>query len=109
MNYEIDPNNPYEIKVWAQMFFDDGSVSRGIRVPANAVFPDNANYLQMVDSTQIKISIARQLLKETNRGAGLIVFWGNGSIDCKEINQENLKALEDIINAVEVLKKSISE
>lgn len=107
MNYEIDPNDPYEIKVWAQMFFDDGSVSRGIRVPADAVFPDEANYQQMVDSTRIKISITRQLLNETNRDAGLILFWGNGCLDCKEINQENLKALEDIVNAVEVLKKSI--
>lgn len=60
----------FEIKVWAQMFFDDGSVSQGIRVSAE-VFDDELGELR---------GIAVKLLQSVNRTIGFLVVWGAGEI-----------------------------
>jgi hypothetical protein len=62
--------DPFQIKVWAQMFFDDGSVSEGIRIPAT-VFDDDLGDLQQ---------IAVKLLNSVNRQEGFLVVWGAGNL-----------------------------
>jgi hypothetical protein len=59
-----------EIEIWAQMFFDDGSVSQGIRVSAY-VLDDNWNEIQQ---------IAVKLLQSVNRTEGFLLLWGAGNI-----------------------------
>lgn len=61
--------NPFEIKVWAQMFFDDGSVSQGIRVSADIY--DNENLLEETKD---------KLFKSVNREEGFLLVWGAGNI-----------------------------
>jgi hypothetical protein len=58
------------IKVWAQMFFDDGSVSESKRVNS-AVFDDQSNQM---------LRIAIRLLESVNRDEGLLVVWGAGEM-----------------------------
>lgn len=58
-----------DIKVWAQMFFDDGSVSEGIRVSSD-----------VFDSTRTMKEIAIRLLKSLNRDEGLLLVWGAGDM-----------------------------
>jgi len=58
-----------DIKVWAQMFFDDGSVSQGIRIPA-----------EVYDDDREIQSIASKLLKDTHRSEGFLLIWGAGDI-----------------------------
>lgn len=60
----------FEIKVWAQMFFDDGSVSQGKRVPAS-ILDDDMGALKQ---------IAHKFLEETHRTEGLLLVWGAGNI-----------------------------
>lgn len=65
----IKMENPFEIKVWAQMFFDDGSVSQGIRVSVD-----------IYDNDIILERIKDNLLKSVNRKNGFLVVWGAGNI-----------------------------
>lgn len=58
-----------KILIWAQMFFDDGSVSQGIRIAAE-VYDD--------DREAEKIGI--KLLQDTNRTEGFLLLWGAGDI-----------------------------
>jgi len=58
-----------DIQVWAQMFFDDGSVSQGVRINAD-----------IYDSKERMEDICTQILKSLNRDEGLIVIWGAGDI-----------------------------
>ncbi len=58
-----------EIKVWAQMFFDDGSVSMGVRVPDNT-FDDDREIM----------NVAQNLLQTTRRDTGYLLIWGAGDI-----------------------------
>jgi hypothetical protein len=60
----------YEIKVWAQMFFDDGSVSRSERIPASILDDELGSIRQL----------AVNLLQETHRTEGFLVIWGAGTI-----------------------------
>lgn len=69
-------NDLNEILVWAQMFFDDGTVSEGIRIPAN-----------IYDDDRIIENVIDKLLKSTNRkDEGLLVIWGAGEIYIKPIS-----------------------
>lgn len=60
-----------EIKVWAQMFFDDGSVTQGMRIPAE----------WLDKSCEFKIKeVAELLLASVNREEGYILLWGAGNM-----------------------------
>jgi len=59
-----------EIQVWAQMFFDDGSVSEGKRIDAEKA--EDINYIE---------EIAKKFLKGLNRNEGFLLVWGAGSIN----------------------------
>jgi len=60
-----------DIKVWAQMFFDDGSVSQGIRIAPETLDDD-----RLIEETAISLA------GDLNRTEGLILIWGAGSIYC---------------------------
>ncbi len=62
-------NNPLDIQIWAQMFFDDGSVSMGVRVAADS-YDDDREIMR----------IANSLLMSTNRQEGYLLLWGAGQI-----------------------------
>jgi hypothetical protein len=62
-------NVDFDIKVWAQMFFDDGSVSEGIRINAESV--DDDITLQ---------NVANHILQSLGRDEGLLLIWGDGNI-----------------------------
>jgi hypothetical protein len=62
-----------DIKVWAQMFFDDGSVSEGVRISAD-----------VFDSEPAIDEVAQKLLNSTNREIGIMLIWGAGEIDIYE-------------------------
>ena len=62
-----------DIFIWAQMFFDDGSVTQGIRVRAD-IYDDT--------ETEFKL-IAKGLLASVNRTEGLLVVWGGGDISTR--------------------------
>lgn len=57
------------IKIWAQMFFEDGSVTQGMRIDA-----------QMLDSEDMITEIARTLLWSVNREEGWLLVWGAGNM-----------------------------
>lgn len=57
------------IKVWAQMFFDDGSVSASLRLPA-AIYDLNDDITKT----------AQYFLRTLNRTEGLLVIWGAGQL-----------------------------
>jgi hypothetical protein len=59
--------DPSKIYIWAQMFFCDGSVSQGIRIPDVALY-----------SREMQDETAELLLKDTNRKEGLLLLWGCG-------------------------------
>ncbi len=61
----------YDIMVWAQMFFEDGSVSQGIRVPAEWLEEHNAQHID---------EVADRLLKSLNREEGWMLIWGAGNM-----------------------------
>lgn len=63
-------NDDFTIKVWAQMFFDDGSVSEGRRIPASVLEDEMGEIKQ----TAVK------LLQSLNRMEGLLLIWGAGNI-----------------------------
>ena len=80
--------NDMEIKIWAQMFFEDGSVSQGVRIPAQWLDDDYAEMLE--------ITIAN-LLSSTNREQGWILLWGAGNMIFKHypISFLKLRPLEE--------------
>lgn len=65
-------DNPYEIKVWAQMFFDDGSITQGIRV-SSIIYEDE----------ELLRETSEKLLKSVNRTEGFLLVWGAGEISYK--------------------------
>lgn len=56
-----------EMKLWAQMFFEDGSVSQGKRI----------NVIDLCDENKIR-KIADDFLKDLNREDGYLLLWGAG-------------------------------
>lgn len=70
VNYFIQvPGNENEVKVWAQMFFDDGSVTQGVYIPSS-IYQDESG---------IK-GIAMKFLRDTHRIEGVLYIWGAGQI-----------------------------
>jgi len=65
----------FEIQVWAQMFFDDGSVSEGKRVDA-----------EIFDDPEKIQAIAHKLLLSVRRTEGFLLIWGAGSIEYYSIS-----------------------
>lgn len=60
-----------EVKIWAQMFFDDGSVTEGVRIPAEFLEEQYAWKIQ---------EVADMLLKFVNREEGSLLLWGAGNM-----------------------------
>lgn len=61
----------HEIYIWSQMFFDDGSVTQGLRIKAEWLEPENYKYID---------EVAEMLLKSANRQEGWLLLWGAGNI-----------------------------
>ena len=68
-----------DIKVWAQMFFDDGSVSQGIRVAVETLDDD-----RLIEETAISLA------GDLNRTEGLILIWGAGEMYCGQLLDGNV-------------------
>lgn len=60
-----------EIKIWAQIFFDDGSVTQGKRIPAKWL---DEEYKPMIYQTAV------DLLDDVNRTEGWMLLWGAGNM-----------------------------
>ena len=69
-----------EIKVWGQMFFEDGSISEGIRVNAD-ILDDEMGAIQQ---------LAVKILGSLNRTQGLLLIWGAGTIFTRYYNLEEV-------------------
>lgn len=61
----------YQIQIWAQMFFEDGSVTQGLRVPAEYL---DEQYAYAIDK------VAKLLLQSANRNEGWLLLWGAGNM-----------------------------
>lgn len=72
LNYFLNiPGMTQEVKVWAQMFFDDGSVTQGIRIPAE----------WLDEGCEFKINeVADLLMKSAMRDEGWLLIWGAGNM-----------------------------
>jgi hypothetical protein len=60
-----------EIKIWAQMFFEDGSITQGMRIPAQWL---EEEYEELI------IDVAQSLLSGVNREEGWLLLWGAGNM-----------------------------
>lgn len=60
-----------EIKIWAQMFFEDGSVTQGLRIPAEWL---DEEYSYAINE------VVDRLLKSVNREEGWLLLWGAGNM-----------------------------
>lgn len=58
-----------DVMVWAQMFFDDGSVSQGVRVSVD-VFTSR----ELINIT------AQNILNQLHRTEGFMLLWGAGDM-----------------------------
>ena len=58
------------IKVWAQMFFNDGSVSEAKRINS-AIFDESIDVMR---------ELAIRFLKSVNRDDGFLLVWGAGEM-----------------------------
>lgn len=66
-----------DIKVWAQMFFEDGSVTQGIRIPAE----------WLEEGLKFKIKeVGYKLLNSVNREEGYMLIWGAGNMVFKYLS-----------------------
>lgn len=70
------------IKIWAQMFFDDGSVSQGIRIP-----------VETLDDDRIIESVGNKFLMDLRREEGLLLMWGAGVIDVWEFESDSTTSI----------------
>lgn len=74
LNYFMThPGMTEEVKVWAQMFFDDGSVTQGKYIP-RTIF-DEKEYIER---------LARDFLEDTSRKEGVLFIWGAGRVYAKK-------------------------
>ncbi len=74
LNYfQMVPGMTEEVKVWAQMFFNDGSVTQGKYIP-RSIF-DEIEYIE---------ELARDFLEDTQRKEGVLFIWGAGRIYAKK-------------------------
>jgi len=73
-NYFLNiPGMTEEVKVWAQMFFDDGSVTQGKYIPR--VIYDHPDDI---------IMLAKLFLEDTGRTEGILFIWGAGRVYAKK-------------------------
>lgn len=70
--------NIFKVHVWAQIMFQDGSVSKSVRVEADV----------LDDETKIK-ELCDSLMKSVNRDTGLFVIWGGGNVYYHWITPDN--------------------
>jgi hypothetical protein len=69
-NYFLSPSEMHEeVKVWTQMFFDDGSVTQGKYI-TRTVFDDESKIE----------SVAFEFLHDTGRKEGVLFIWGAGRV-----------------------------
>lgn len=74
LNYfQMIPGMTEEVKVWAQMFFDDGSVTQGKYI-SRSIF-DEKEYIE---------ALAREFLEDTCRKDGVLFIWGAGRVYAKK-------------------------
>ena len=73
-----------DIKIWAQMFFEDGSVTQGLRIPAQWL---DEGYAQFLDQ------VADRLLVSVNRQEGWLLLWGAGNMSLRHYPTSFSKAL----------------
>lgn len=74
-----------EVKVWAQMFFDDGSVTQGKYI-SRTIFEDEH---------EIK-ELAKEFLQDTCRREGVLFIWGAGRVYAKSCSLFFLKGSETL-------------
>lgn len=73
-NYFLQfPGMTEDVKVWTQMFFDDGSVTQGKYIARNIY--DHENMIK---------SLAEEFLNETQREEGILFIWGAGRVYAKK-------------------------
>lgn len=72
----------FDIMMWAQMFFEDGSVTQGMRFPAEWMDPHHQQHLAV---------IACKLLKDVNRSEGWLMLWGAGNMSLRHYPSAFLK------------------
>jgi hypothetical protein len=86
LNYYLtDPGRNEDVKVWAQMFFDDGSVTQGKYIHRGIYYNEN----------NIK-TLAREFLEDTCRKEGVLFIWGAGTIYAKRVDLFLLKGRETL-------------
>ena len=71
----LDKNMLDEVKVWAQMFFDDGSVTKG-KYLSRYIYDDN----------EFIKKEAEKFLRETGRKEGVLFIWGAGRVYAKKVD-----------------------
>lgn len=82
-----------EIKIWTQMFFEDGSVSQGKRFPAT-----------ILDDPEEMKGIARGMLRDLGRTEGYMLSWGAGNVLFEYYNFSSYPSEVSEISASEPLK-----
>ncbi len=83
-NYFLHGDNE-EVKVWAQMFFDDGSVTQGKHIPRG-----------IYDSEDEIKELGLELLRDTHRKEGVLFIWGAGRVYAKKLLLKTLKGRETL-------------
>jgi len=67
----LDGRCNMKIEMWMQLFFEDGSVSQGIRFPAEWLDDPKKGNIERVIKT---------LLEDVNREEGWFLLWGAGNM-----------------------------
>ncbi len=79
MNYFLDISKMLdEVKVWSQMFFDDGSVTQAKYISCSIY----------TDDEECK-KIAHKFLTDTHRREGVLFIWGAGQVFCRNCKLTN--------------------
>ena len=73
--FQMIPGMTEEVKVWAQMFFNDGSVTQGKYIPRS-----------IFESEQEIKELARSFLDDTQRKEGVLFIWGAGRVYGKRVD-----------------------
>ena len=81
-------NDPFQIMIWAQMFFDDGSVSQGFRVP-EVTYDDD----RLIEDT------AQKILLSLNRDEGFLLLWGAGRLLKYDVISDERAEVSDSLDA----------
>lgn len=80
-NYFLDTSvMNEEVKVWSQMFFDDGSVTEGRYISCH-----------IYDDKEAITELCKKFMKDTNRREGVLFIWGAGRVFGRRCNLLLLK------------------